>query len=251
MSGDEVDQAVQRARQSVDQVGAELGRRIEQSFVDVIPDLGQQFHSIHAGDLYQRTVASIGRRAGGRDLSGALQAAEQGSRLLGDLAGRFALNSVAVAQGASGMARFSGSAAHVTVLNIGHFFGHSFRPWEAVRYASFIGRAAPVLSILGVVVSIGAQIYADRQEQKRSEEAQQLRRQVVTEFDQAAEQMGREARAQSESALQELLIEPLREFEEHRAQLDELRQERNASLSWLGSVRDETGRLIKRIHAKP
>ena len=251
VSGDEVDQAVERARQSVEQTGAELGRRIEQSFVDVIPDLGQQFHDIHAGDLYRRTVASIDRRARARDLSGALQAAERGSRLLRDLAGRFALNPAAVAQGASGMARFSGSAAHATVLNIGHFFGHSFRPWEAVRYAGFIGRAAPVLSILGVVVSIGAQIYADRQEQKRSEEAQQLRRQVVTEFNQAAEQMGREARGQSESALQELLIEPLRELEEHRDHLDELQRERNASLSRLGSVRDETGRLIKRIHAKP
>lgn len=63
--------------------------------------------------------------------------------------------------------------------------------------------------------------------------------------------MGREALAQSESAVQELLIEPLRGLEEHRAQLDNLRQERNASLSRLRSVRDETGRLIKRMHAKP
>lgn len=168
VSGDEVDQAIEHARQSVEQIGAELGRRINQSFVDVVPDLGQQFHNIHTGDLYQRTAASIGRRAGGRDLSKALQAVQQGTEILGQLAGRFALNSAAVAQGASGMARFSGSAAHTTVLNIGHFFGHSFRPWEAVRYASFIGRAAPVLSILGVVVSVGSQIYADRQEQKRS-----------------------------------------------------------------------------------
>lgn len=251
VSGGKVDQAVERARQSVEQIGAELGRRIEQSFVDVIPDLGQQLHNILAGDLYQRTVASIGRRAGGRDLSGALQAAELGIEILENLSGRFALNSAAVAQGASGMARFSGSAAHATILNIGHFFGHSFRPWEAVRFASFIGRAAPVLAILGVAVSIGAQIYADRREQKRSEEARQLRRQVAAEFDQAAEQMGREARAQSESALQELLVEPLRALEEHRAQLDELRQERNTSLSRLISVRDETSRLIKRIHAKP
>ncbi len=250
VSGDEVDQAVEHAQRSVEQAGTELGRRIEQCFMDIIPDLGQQFHDIHAGDLYQQTVASIERRAGARDLSGALRAAQQGSEILGNLAGRFALNSAAVAQGASGMARFSGSAAHATVLNIGHFFGHSFRPWEAVRYASFIGRAAPVLSILGMVVSVGTQIYADRQERKRSEEAQQLRRQVVTEFDQAAEKMGREARAQSESALQELLVEPLREFEAHRAQLDELRQERNASLRRLISVRDETSRLIKRIHGK-
>ena len=251
VSGDEVDQAVERAQQSVDQIGVELGQRIQQAFVDVIPHIGQQIHSIRTGDLYQRTMTSIGHRAGQRNLSAALQAAEQGSQLLGDLATRFALNSAAVAQGASGMARFSGSAAHAAVLNIGHFFGHSFRPWEAVRYAGFIGRAAPVLSILGVAVSIGTQILADHQEQKRSEQAQQLRRQVVTEFDQAAEHMGREARAQSESAVQELLIEPLRELEQHRAQLDDLRQERNASLSRLRSVRDDTSRLIKRIHSKP
>ncbi len=247
----EVDQAVKHAQQIAERIGTELGRRIEQSFADVVPDLGQQLHDIHAGDLYQRTMASIERRACVRDLSGALQAAQQGSEILGNLVGRFALNSTAVAQGASGLARFSGSWAHSMVLNVGHFFGHSFRPWEAVRFASFIGRAAPVLSIVGIAISVGAQVYADRQEQKHSEQAQQLREEIREEFTQAAEQMGREAQNRSESAIQELLVEPLQQLESHRSELNALRQERSASLSRLNSVREETNQLIQRIHAMP
>ena len=34
---------------------------------------------------------------------------------------------------ANGLKAFSGSNAHAWVLNIGHYFGHSFRPWEAVK----------------------------------------------------------------------------------------------------------------------
>ena len=251
VSGDQVDQAVEYARESVDRIWAEMGERIERSFVEVIPDLGQQFHNAHAGDLHRQTVASIELRSGGRDLSRALEVAQQGSVILGEFAGRFALNSAAVSQGATGMARFSGSAAHAAVLNIGHFFGHSFRPWEAVRYAGFIGRAAPVLSILGVLLSFGAQFYADYKERKRSEEVEKLRQQIVAAFNDLASHVGREAHARAEEGLQELLLEFLERIEEHRAHLDDIRRERSASLRKLISVRGETGRLIKRIHGNP
>ena len=39
---------------------------------------------------------------------------------------------------ANGLKAFSGSNAHEWVLNIGHYFGHSFKPWEAVKWVKKI-----------------------------------------------------------------------------------------------------------------
>ena len=247
----EIEQAVQQAEESVRQAGVELGSRIYQEFNEVVPGLAQEILDLMDSELFQRTTANLQARAGSRDWTGALQIAQEGIAQLGKLAGKFAVNTTTVAQGASGLARFSGSLAHGVILNVGHFFGHSFRPWEAVRYAGFIGRAAPVLSVLGIGLSIGAQIYADRQESKRSAEARQLRAEIMAEFNRIAGQMTREAKAQTDAAVAELLGEPLRQIEDHRAQLNALRQERSASLSRLISVRDELSQLIRRIHTAP
>ena len=248
VSEDEVNRAIQQAEDDTQQAGAELGQRIERAFNEVVPELAQGIQDVMSGDLFQRTKANLQARAGSHDWSEALQKAHQGTAALGDLAGKFAINSTAVAQGASGLARFSGSAAHGVILNVGHFFGHSFRPWEAVRYAGFIGRAAPVLSILGIGLSIGAQFYADRRENQQSAAAQQLRLGVVAEFNRVADQMMREAKGQAEAAIHELLGEPLRQVEEHRSQLNAFRQERSVSLSRLASLRAETVQLIQRNH---
>ena len=66
-----------------------------------------------------------------------------------------------------GVARASGSAMHTGILRVGHFFGHSFRPWEAVKTARGIGNVAAVLSAAMVVVDVAMII----REQKRQDEA--------------------------------------------------------------------------------
>ena len=246
----EVRQATERAKETLQQVSDDLGLRITQAFKDVTPEIGQRIHDLQAGDLYQQVLSNIGRRAGGRDLSGALRAAQLGTELLETLAGRFAFSATAMAQGATGLARFSGSAAHTTVLNVGHLFGHSFRPWQAVRFVSYLGRAAPFLSIGGALLGIATQVYSDRQDQKHSAQARQVRQGIRAESNKIAGQIAKEARERSAAAIQELLLEPLQQIETHRAELNTLRQDRNASLSRLGHVRAETGRLIKRIHEK-
>lgn len=63
-----------------------------------------------------------------------------------------------------GISNASGSQLHNIVLNVGHFFGKSFRPWEAVRWASNIAKVAK----FGIpVVTAGIDIWMQLREEKR------------------------------------------------------------------------------------
>ena len=61
---------------------------------------------------------------------------------------------------------YSGSKLHDAVLTIGHFFGHKFEPWQAVRWTKNIANGSRVLGVVGSVLSVGLQIYNDKQEDK-------------------------------------------------------------------------------------
>ena len=149
------------------------------------------------------------------------------------------------------MARFSGSVAHIAILNIGHFFGHSFRPWQAVRFAGYIGRAAPFVSMAVELLSIPAQIRADRAEDKLSEEARRKRDEITREYNRMARDTVRQARDKSEEFIDELLAEPLRQIMVSRDELNALRGERNVSLSRLNAASLAVHNLIRQIHDDP
>ena len=229
----------------------DLGRDIECAFTEVIPELAQRIHEMQQGDLYQQTAARFTTGVNGGQSAASLQSALKGLGLLGDLGKRFAINHSAVAAGASGMARFSGSAAHGAILNIGHFFGYSFRPWQAVRYAGFIGRAAPFVSIAVELLSITAQIRADRAEDRRSEEACRKRDEIRLDYSRMARDTGQQARARSEETIDELLAEPLRQIIASRDELNALREGRNISLSRLNAASLSVRNLITQIHDDP
>lgn len=71
---------------------------------------------------------------------------------------------------ATGLKAFSGSNMHQLVLDIGHFFGHSFKPWEAVKWVKGINVAGKVLGVFGVVFSLGMQIKEDVDADNRQQE---------------------------------------------------------------------------------
>ena len=245
---DYLEQASETAEEDMQRVSERLDQRIELTFSEVLPELGQRIHELHASQLHQQTIDNLAGKSGGRDWTPALKVAQDGAKTLAKLSGQFAVNSAAVAGGASGLARFSGSAAHTAILNVGHFFGHSFQPWQAVRFASFIGRAAPFLTIAGVVLSVVAQAYADRQERKRSEEMHKIRQDIRAESRQRANALGQAARSGSEAAIEELLAEPLRQITEQRDELNRLRAERGGQLRRLNSASAAVNDLIRRIH---
>lgn len=89
------------------------------------------------------------------------------AKKIGQLAARWATGPAA-ADGASvfSVAAARGSDAHKVVYNVGKFFGVKFKPWGAVKIARTIGNAGRVISAIGGVLGVIAQIAEDRQQEQ-------------------------------------------------------------------------------------
>ena len=83
----------------------------------------------------------------------------------------------------SGVSSASGSSLHGIVLNVGHFFGKSFKPWEAVRWASNIAKVAKFgIPVVTAGIDIWMQIREDRQEDKRLAQIKDSKNIFITEY---------------------------------------------------------------------
>lgn len=82
-----------------------------------------------------------------------------------------------------GIKSASGSMIHQGVKSVGHFLGHSFKPWEAVRTAANIGRG---VAVAVPVLSIGADLFFELRDARKADQAQQKlrdkRQQYITDY---------------------------------------------------------------------
>lgn len=70
-----------------------------------------------------------------------------------------------------GISQAAGSQAHTMIYNVGKFFGHKFKPWEAVKTASTLGKVAKFgIPVVTTLVSIGLDFYTKNKEEKRAKE---------------------------------------------------------------------------------
>lgn len=81
---------------------------------------------------------------------------------------------------------YSGSDAHQVVLKVGHFFGHKFKPWEAVRTALKIGIFGKILGVGGTLLGVGLQIWDDHQENQTEKQLISYRSDIRNTFSEAA-----------------------------------------------------------------
>lgn len=81
---------------------------------------------------------------------------------------------------------YSGSDAHQVVLKVGHFFGHKFQPWEAVKTASKIGKFGKILGVGGALLGVGLQIWDDHQEKQAEQQLIEYRSDIRNTFGEAA-----------------------------------------------------------------
>ena len=82
-----------------------------------------------------------------------------------------------------GVSQASGSSLHEIVLNVGHFFGKSFKPWQAVRWASNIAKVAKFgIPVIATGIDIWMQFREDSKENQRLNQIKDSRNQFVTTY---------------------------------------------------------------------
>ena len=77
----------------------------------------------------------------------------------------------------------SGSFMHELVLNVGRFFGKSYKPWEAVRWASNITKVAKFgIPLVAAGIEIWMEIREDSKESERLEQIKSSKSKFITAY---------------------------------------------------------------------
>ena len=149
---------------------------------------------------------------------------------------------------ANGLKAFSGSNAHEWVLNIGHYFGYSFKPWEAVKWVKKINIAGKALGVFGVVFSWGMQVKEDIDEDRRNKEIRSNREKLRAGFNDAANGLA----IHYGNAMNDLLNENYRkrigEIDNKVLDIRALRKNKSDACALLETTQNECKQLISDIH---
>ena len=144
-----------------------------------------------------------------------------------------------------GVKAAAGSNGHELVLKVGHFFGKKFRPWEAVKVADKVGRAAnmagKVAKVGGVVIPIAIEAYAVFADERAAVAAErvraQRRRSITQEVLGQADGIAADALGQIRSTLHDTFRQEFQRIDDLADEIHGAHEARSELLNRLGSVR--------------
>ena len=101
----------------------------------------------------------------------------------------FAVNKKAGELGLEGLRRASGSEAHKVIYNVGKFFGHNFKPYEAVKYADKVAKVGSVVGKVAVALPFLVAGYEEYAEWKHGEKIKAERQKIRKSYDDIANEI--------------------------------------------------------------
>ena len=248
MTDEDLDRDAEAVDTRLQSIWEELVNRIHQECSEVLPTMTSRLEELHNSDRFQSALGNLNIRASGPDVSRILGTARDAARGLSDVSRIAARNSSAVASGATGLSRFSGSFAHERVLQIGRSMGHSFKPWGAVKIARGIETAGKLLNVAASVLNVLLQVQEHREEAREAADAMRARQELRAHFAGVAQGVQDEANGVVEGYIQEALTEPMEEIREYSDELNHARQDQNIHIKHLAEVSKSSRDLIARIH---
>jgi len=138
---------------------------------------------------------------------------------------------------------------HSLIDYVGKKIGAKGKTLQTVEWSKRIGNAGKVLTVVGPLVSLGAQAFADYQASKQESELKQLRDGVRRGFNDAADELEMHFDTQTGTFVTETV---LAEIEKVDREIESLRGERmseNQRLTHLEDLLTQTRTLIGQIHA--
>lgn len=148
----------------------------------------------------------------------------------------------------TGLKSFAQSDIHETVLNIGHFFGHSFKPWEAVKWTKGINYAGKALGVLGVVFSIGLQAKEDNDEVARQQQMRQNREKLRAGYNDVADEVSFHFEKVVREFLDKNYKKRINDLDIQIYEIRKLKQGKTKNYDLLLSTQKQCKNLISDIH---
>jgi tRNA U34 5-carboxymethylaminomethyl modifying GTPase MnmE/TrmE len=175
---EELNRALQ---QSINTTSTKIEKVVEQNYADLLKEV----EDFGYRDTLAKYISSIDAKLNSPNISieernnlnsqkRALDWLKSGATKIGDMAP--GVNGVF-----GGISNASGSQLHNIVLNVGHFFGKSFRPWEAVRWASNIAKVAKFgIPVVTAGIDIWMQLREEKKENERLQQIKESKNQFIT-----------------------------------------------------------------------
>lgn len=155
----------------------------------------------------------------------------------GTLGGLFKLN------------QYSGTAAHGAVKAIGHFFGKSFKPWEAVKWTRAVANVGRVLGVVGMSLTFIFQIKEDADAAQLEKDLRESRSAVRSGFNDAAYVIEMHYDQATGAYVASTLTAEIEAVDKQFAELRDMQMSRSDLFSDLIGLLDETREMIRDLHA--
>jgi small GTP-binding protein len=245
---DQINEEIKKAEKDVEKSTNKLMEDVQGDIEEHLNELNRELEEISesefAQNLGERLEAKFSKSG---DYEKFHKAGQEASKL-GDFLMRHSFNQNGGLSGLMKLSNFSGTNAHSVVYNVGKFFGHNFKPWEAVKWARIIGNAGKFLSVAGSVVSIVLEFKQDRDEKKLEKDLRDARVKIRKGFNDVAHEVEDECLEVLKKCLDEI-IKP--EIESVNKELKELRDIREAHTDLNTSISeqmDDVRQLISEVH---
>lgn len=244
-SEEEANEIIEAAYTSVDKIAENCVSDVTKKISELTEDCKSQLDEFYTSDFTSNLQFRLEKRenCGNPIINQFLKTdfiAQGSSKIIASTTGTNAA--------ANGLKAFSGSTAHEWVLNVGHYFGHSFKPWEAVKWVKKLNVAGKTLGVFGVVFSWGMQTKEDINNEKRKIEMRENREKLRAGFNDAANELRMHYKSALNSFLNENYRRRIEEIDETIVDIRKLRKDKNEACKLLEQAQEECRLLISDIH---
>ena len=253
--GDADEDAVNRelmvARERVQDYTVELSELVEKEYHENDLAVRERIGQIAESEFVKELLPRLTERVQGIDIDPeVLSKAKQGADVTHRLGQFLVKHSFNPTDGASlfKLGQYSGTATHSMVKDIGHFFGKSFKPWEAVKWARIISNVGRVLNVAGFVLSIVLQLKEDADAAKMEQELRESRTAVRAGFGEVAHAVELHFDEATNTYVDDIK-QRIAEVDEQLEELRDMQQSRSELFQELTGLLEDTRSLISEMHA--
>jgi len=198
-SQSEVEDNCRKIESELEQYCNSASKSLEEKFESVQEELNTELQNISNSELVQNYYASQKIKINKTDNRGIVNKNDKSNiETLNSFFSTVKGSSTAIVNAATGAGAkagpvlltsggAAGSDIHRGVLAVGHFFGASFKPWQAVNIAKNIGNFAKILGPIAIAASVIIDVIDLEKAKKQEKEAQEARQNALASFSEQAD----------------------------------------------------------------
>ena len=248
---DAVNRELIAAQDRVQDYTVELSELVQKEYHENDLAVRERVGQIAESEFVKELLPRLTERVQGIDIDPeVLSKAKQGADVTHRLGQFLVKHSFNPTDGASlfKLGQYSGTATHSMVKDIGHFFGKSFKPWEAVKWARIISNVGRVLNVAGFVLSIVLQLKEDADAAKMEQELRESRTAVRAGFGEVAHAVELHFDEATNTYVDDIK-QRIAEVDEQLEELRDMQQSRSELFQELTGLLEDTRSLISEMHA--